>query len=183
MSNLDTALEYAEQILGAPYGWWIDGPVPDGAPAWATNAPPPHPSEVNASSCFCAGVPNLMLRSVGKVVPYTHWGEELWDGGCLAYGNYFWAYSEPFSIAKALSGEYPKGTLIGRYFTWDRNAWGDQGHVAVLLENGWVLQSYDAGGGSPGVNWDAQIKDSHAGWYYEYAVLPENWINYQGDEF
>ncbi len=183
MSNLDTALEYAEQVLGTPYGWWSDGDVPEGPPAWAVNEHSPDPQVVLNSTCFCAGVPNLMLRSVGKIVPISFPGGERWDGGRLAYGDYYWNYSEWFDIQKALRGDYPRGTLIGRYFTWERNSWGDRGHVAVLLEDGWVLQSFDGGGGWPGVNWDWHIKDSHAGWYYEYAVLPWNWINYEGDEF
>jgi len=181
VSNFDTALGYAEQILGTWYGWWRGGPVPDEEPAWAINKPPPDPQYVYARSCFCAGLTNLMRRSVGKIVPPS--GGALYDGGTLAYGEYFYHWSEWFDIYKALNGLYPHGTLIGRYFDWDRLP-SDQGHVAVLLDGGWVLQSYDGGGGPPGVNWDTRIKDSHAGWYYEYAVLPENWINYEGwDEF
>ena len=182
MSNLDTALGYIEQTLGTPYGWWRGGPVPDEEPAWAINGPPPEPWYVKERTCFCAGVANLMRRSVRKRVPDSG-GGVLYDGGTLAYGEYFWNYSEWFDIHKALTGGYPRGTLIGRYFSKDRLP-SDQGHVAILLRDGWVLQSYDAGGGLPGVNWDVHISDSHAGWYYEWACLPENWIEYEGwDEF
>lgn len=41
-----------------------------------------------------------------------------------------------------------------------------------MLPGGKLLQSYDTGGGRPGVNADATIAASHNGWFYEYAVLP-----------
>lgn len=166
------AIDYGLSIVGAPYVWWLDGPVPDRGPAWAENAPPPSPEEVIAEGCFCAGVPNLMLRAAGQTIPTL--GNDLYDGGCLAYGEYYADVAEPFDINQ----EYPPGTLIGRYFDWDRLAAnGDQGHVAVVLEDGYLLQSYDGdGSGYPGVNTDDHIADSHAGYFYEYAVRPENWL-------
>jgi predicted chitinase len=171
------AIDYGLSIVGAPYVWWTDGPVPDRSPAWAENAPPPPPEEVINEGCFCAGVPNLMLRVVGGELPTL--GNELYDGGCLAYGEYYYNVAEPFDINE----DYPPGTLIGRYFTWERSANGDQGHVAVVLEDGYLLQSYDGDGyGYPGVNAATHIVDSHAGYYYEYAVRPENWIGLDEDE-
>jgi predicted chitinase len=165
------AIDYGLSIVGAPYVWWLDGPVPSGSPAWAVNEAPPPPEKVVAEGCFCAGVPNLMLRAVGKSIPTL--GDELYDGGCLAYGEYYSDVAEPFEIDE----DYPEGTLIGRYFTWERSAKGDQGHVAVVLEDGYLLQSYDGdGNGYPGVNTDAHISDSHAGYFYEYAVRPWNWL-------
>ena len=172
------AIDYGLSFVGAPYVWWTDGPVPDRSPAWAENAPPPSPEEVINEGCFCAGVPNLLLRFAGGEIPTL--GDELYDGGCLAYGEYYNYYgvAEEFDINE----DYPEGTLIGRYFTWDRSANGDQGHVAVVLEGGYLLQSYDAGGGYPGVNADAHITDSHAGYYYEYAVRPWNWLGQEEEE-
>ena len=172
------AIDYGLSFVGAPYVWWTDGPVPDRSPAWAENAPPPSPEEVVAEGCFCAGVPNLLLRFAGGEIPTL--GDELYDGGCLAYGEYYASVAEQFDINE----DYPEGTLIGRYFSWDRLANGDQGHVAVVLEDGYLLQSYDGdGNGYPGVNTEAHIIDSHAGYYYEYAVRPWNWLGQEeGDE-
>ena len=131
----------------------------------------PPPEEVIAEGCFCAGVPNLMLRAVGREVPTL--GDALYDGGCLAYGEYYADVAEAFDVNE----DYPAGTLIGRYFSWERSAAGDQGHVAVVLDGGYLLQSYDGdGAGYPGVNADVHVADSHAGYYYEYAVRPENWL-------
>lgn len=166
-----TAIGYGLSIVGAPHVRWTDGPVPDRSPAWAVNEPPPPPKEVVAEGCFCAGVPNLMLRAAGREIPAL--GDELYDGGCFAYGEYFADVAEAFDI----NAEYPAGTLIDRHFSWERLANGDQGHVAVVLDDGYLLQSYDGdGAGYPGVNADVHIVDSHAGFYYEYAVRPENWL-------
>jgi len=62
-----------------------------------------------------------MLRAVGKEIPTL--GDQDFDGGCLAYGEYYNYYgvAEEFDINE----DYPEGTLIGRYFTWDRSANGD----------------------------------------------------------
>ncbi len=173
-------IEYGLSFVGAPYVWWMDGPVPDRGPAWAENGPPPSPEEVIYEGCFCAGVPNLLLRFVGREIPTL--GDELYDGGCFAYGQYYDYYgvAEPFD----LNQDYPEGTLIGRYLDWGRlEADNDQGHVAVVLEGGYLLQSYDGdGNGYPGVNADAHITDSHAGYYYEYAVRPENWLGEEEEE-
>jgi hypothetical protein len=69
---------------------------------------------------------------------------------------------------------YPAGTLIGRYY---RNTY-DQGHVAVVLANGRVLQSFAnaRGGRWPGVNSTYTVAQSHDGGYYEYAVRPKDWL-------
>ena len=41
-----------------------------------------------------------------------------------------------------------------------------------------VLQSFASEhlGATPGVNRDFQLESSHAGYYYEYAVLPQDWL-------
>ena len=146
------AVEYGLSVVGAPYVWWTDGLVPDRGPAWAEDAPPSSPEEVIVEGCFCAGVPNLLLRAAGEEISTL--GAELYDGGCLAYGEYYSSVAEEFDI----NANYEPGTLIGRYFTWNRLVNGDQGHVAVVLEDGYLLQSYDGDGyGYPGVNTDAHI--------------------------
>jgi hypothetical protein len=160
--TVSKAIEYGLSVRGAPYVWWTEGEVPAGSPAWAENAPPPPPEEVIAQGCFCAGVPNFLLRAVGKEIPGYQEGDEPYDGGTLAYGEYYADVAEPFDESQV----YPPGTLIGRYFSWDRLAYGDQGHVAVVLEDGYLLQSYDADRyGNPGVNTNDHINDSGLGYY------------------
>jgi hypothetical protein len=133
---------------------------------------------------FCAGVPNLFLRGVGKRVPTR--GNPYYDGGVAAYfwsplyGNgYFTGYDEPFNLAKAKrwAQETRSGVLIGREYRGE--ALLDQGHVAILLPSGYVLQS-NVG---DGLNWKWTIEESHAGGFYTRMVHPTNWIDYEGDEF
>lgn len=174
------ALTYLEPLIGGtPYRWWTSGPVPDGPPAYAVNKPPPSRDSVRQGGVFCAGVINLMLRAVDKKVPT--YGNPLYDGGTLAYAEYFRGYSEPFNLARALevAREKRSGVLIGRPF---RSSF-DQGHVGVVLPSGYLLQSYDDGGGWPGLSWNVLTSISVRYWTPTYMVLPGNWINYEGDEF
>ena len=180
------ALRYIEPAIGRmPYGWWTSGAVPDGAPAYAINAPAPPIRELFGRTIFCAGVPNLMLRRVGKRIPTR--GNASFDGGVGAYfwsslygPGYFTGYDEPFDLEKAKrwARESRSGVLIGRFYRGSR----DQGHVAVLLPSGYVLQSYDGGNGRPGLNWQHTVEASHAGWYYETMCHSSQWIDYAGDE-
>ena len=70
--GLEAALAYVTSVEGTHYGWWTGGPIPKTAPAWADDSPPPAATAVRASSCFCAGIPNLMLRVVGQPIPCLH---------------------------------------------------------------------------------------------------------------
>jgi predicted chitinase len=179
--NVQRAQEYLEKVIGARYSWWTGGGVPDGPPAWARNGPPPQPANVKGTSCFCAGVANLARRAVGLEIPTL--GNPNYDGGVVAY----------FGCTGAAPPSYPRRgyfevhgrqrrfdleearrpwTLIGRKY---RNV-RDQGHVAIVLPGGKVLQSYDAGGGRPGINKDATLERSHDGGYYEVMVRAEDWL-------
>ena len=179
------ALQYIKPAIGrTAYRWWTSGIVPDGSPAYAINAPPPHIDTVIRNGMFCAAVPNLMLRVVGKRIPTR--GNHLYDGGIAAYWHthawglgdgYFRGYERRFHLptAKKWAEDTRSGVLIGRSY---RNV-SDQGHAAILLPSGYVLQCDTA----QGLNWANTIEADHAGWYYEWMVAPWNWINYDGDEF
>jgi hypothetical protein len=176
-SRFDAALEWINPLVGKmPYGLWTGGPVPSGSPAWAINAPPPSRSYLARNRIFCAGVPNLMLRFVGKRVPT--YGNPYYDGGMVAYWSYFDGFHQPFDLHAVRRGDL----LLRRY----RNV-EDQGHVAVALGDGadaLLLQSYwSHGDGLPGLNKLITVRTSHAGYYYERIVRVNNWINYRGDEF
>lgn len=171
-ANVRRALEYGRGLVGTDYGWWYSGPLPAGAPMWTAAGPPPSASLVRSASANCAGLTNLMLRSVGKAIPSD---PSAGRGGTGAYGRYYANVARPFDV----NARYPAGTLIGRYF---RDTY-DQGHVAVVLENGHVLQSYAdcRGCAAPGVNTSATLAESHAGYFYEYAVLPKDWLGSAAD--
>lgn len=185
--NIETAEAYLDKIIGTPYSWWTGGTVPDGAPAWARNGEPPQPANVKGTSCFCAGVTNLARRAVGLEIPTL--GNQNFDGGIVAY----------FGATEAAPASFPRQgyferhgklrrfdleearrpwTLIGRKY---RNV-RDQGHVAIVMRGGKVLQSYDAGGGRPGINNNATLEQSHDGGYYEVMVRAEDWLLPPGAE-
>jgi len=178
------ALQYIKPAIGrADYRWWTSGIVPDGAPAYAVNAPPPPIETVIRNGLFCAALPNLMLRVVGKRIPTR--GNALYDGGIAAYWHtsawglgdgYFAGYERRFHLptAKRWARESRSGVLIGRSY---RNV-SDQGHVGILLPSGYVLQS-DA---AQGLHWNNTIEVDHWGYYYEWMVPSGDWINYEGDE-
>jgi len=162
-NDVERALDYGRRVVGTRYGWWFGGPIPAGAPMYAGNGPAPAPAFVRSHSVNCAGLMNLLLRSVGKNPPGA--------GGTGSYGEVYARVAHKFDHSRA---SYPAGTLIGRYY---RNV-QDQGHVAVVLPNGHVLQSYANayGGSQPGANARWTLAESDAGGFYEYYVLPEDWL-------
>jgi len=126
-SRFDAALEWINPLVGTmPYGLWTDGTVLSGSPAWATNATPPSRRYLMLHKIFCAGVPNLMLRFVGKRV--ATFGNPYYDGGMVAYWSYFDGFHQSFDLQAVRRGDL----LLRRY----RNADHDQGHVAVSLGDG-----------------------------------------------
>lgn len=101
-------------------------------------------------------------------------------GGVYGPG-YFDGYSEPFDLARAkrVAKDTQSGVLLLRPF-WNSTLSG-QGHVAILLPSGYVLQSFIDWNG-PDCNWNYTIEQSHAGGYYREAVMPWNWVDYPGPE-
>jgi hypothetical protein len=181
-TNFEIGLDYLRPAIDrAPYAFWRKGmdKVPSGSPAYAVNHPVPPIQQIIDEGLYCQAVVNLILRRNHMRVPT--FGNPEYDGGTRANQIYFAKYDEPFDRW----ANYPRGTLIGRYFSWKRLQQGDQGHVAVILtdkvDNPYILQSYPPAGLTNNV----QLGTSHAGWYYEYAVRPHNWINYSdpADEF
>lgn len=188
-TNLYEGFRYIEPAIGRTrYEYWKTNIVPTRGPTWAINQPVPPIEEVIAEGIFCAGVPNLFLRKVGKRVPirddYTQF-----DGGTATYfgdnlfgPGYFAGYMESFNLqtAKRWAEETRSGVLVGRRFVWTSGGQvASEGHVGIVLPSGYVLQAYPGAG----LNWDVTIEDSHDGFYYEVMVHPENWIDYEGDEF
>jgi hypothetical protein len=178
------ALTYIIPAIGhCPYWVWESGIIPDGPGAYATSARAPSIEFVKFRPMFCAGLTNLMLRRVGKRVPTK--GDPNYDGGIAAYWQgvygpgYFTGYDEPFDLEKAKrwARDTRSGVLVGRGYSGP--ALAQQGHVAVLLPSGYVLQSNYG----DGLNWSYTIEQSHAGYYYTRMAHPANWINYDGDEF
>jgi hypothetical protein len=180
--KVDRALAYIMPARGdIDYEWWLSGALREGSPPWSRNAPPPPINQVKKG--FCAAIPNLMRRKVGKEIPHrTNLPAGVdpaeWDGGIAAYfggeygGPYFAGYLHRIQNADA---DRPHGTLLGSPF-WGAAA---QGHTGIALGNGRFLDlnSID---NYQSRSWTANAIRRHKLTLY---VLPWDWINYDGDEF
>lgn len=180
--NFNRGIKFLEPAIGnAPYWFWPPSmdTVPAGPGAYAANW------EVNQQTLkqiinqgiFCQGVGNIIRRVNRKIVPTR--GNAWYDGGTLANQDYFGRFIERFDRW----AKYPRGTMLGRYFTWDRVDRGDQGHVMYVLDGGVInpriLHSHPAIGGLD----ITRMGDTHAGWYIEYAIRPQFWINHDAGGF
>ena len=171
MSNTEKAIEFGLSLIGTPYGYWKGGVNQVTAPMFADNNPLPPKNQITCLNC--AGLVNLMLKSIGKKIPYNGEGSM---GGTESYGEYYLYKSTTFNINK----NYPIGTLLIR----DYKDLNDQGHVAVIIEdkgkNSLILQSHVDGeyfkDTYPGVNTMYTLEESEGDGYYEFAVLPEDWL-------
>jgi predicted chitinase len=184
-TNFRKGLDYIRPIVGHREYWvWSGGSVPAGEGMYAANEKLPPVAQIGRINC--AGVTNLFFRAMGKRIPTR--GNPNFDGGVAAYAGgyygpgYFEDYSEPFDLQKAKSWarETRCGVLLLRPY-WNASLSG-QGHVAILLPSGYVLQSFVNING-PDLNWDFTIEQSNEGGYYKAMVHPENWSEYEGDEW
>jgi len=170
MNTITYALDFGVSLIRTPYDYWKGGNNQTNAPMFAKNGPIPDRNEI--TSVNCAGLINLIIRYIGKELPFKN--DEI--GGTSAYAYYYRGVAVPFDI----TNRYPKGTLIIR----DYRDINDQGHVAIILddngEKALVLQSHVEGpffeSTSPGVNNKYTLEESHDGNYYELAVLPKDWL-------
>lgn len=184
-TNFRKGLDYIRPIVGHREYWvWSGGTVPSGEGMYAANEKLPPVAQIGRINC--AGVTNLFFRAMRKKIPTR--GNPNFDGGVAAYAGgafgsgYFEGYSEPFDLQKAKSWarETRCGVLLLRPY-WNASLSG-QGHVAILLPSGYVLQSFVNING-PDLNWDFTIEQSNEGGYYKAMVHPENWSEYEGDEW
>jgi hypothetical protein len=178
-------MEYVKRgiVNNRSYWIWSSGHVPSGEGMYATNSPLPRPSEIK--SLNCAGLTNLFFRAAGKRIPTK--GDPNYDGGVAAYAGgrygpgYFDGYTEPMHVARAkkIARDTGSGVLLLRPY-WNSTLSG-QGHVAILLPSGYVLQSFIDWNG-PDCNWNYTIEESHDNYYYKEMVMPWNWVDYDGDQ-
>ncbi len=190
MSNFDRGLERVRAAIGrAPYWYWPPSMdiVPDGPGAFAVNRPLPENlvQQMVNTGIFCQGVINVFRRANRLIVPTM--GDARYDGGTWAAQNFWREFIRPFDRYDYI----PRGALVGRYFRWEgapgRSRVLDQGHVGVLTtaqdlknqQDGVLLHSHPAVGG---LN-KTRLGASHAGWYYDYWIHPEDWINHDKGGF
>lgn len=183
-TNFYKGLQYIRPIIGHREYWvWEGGIVPAGEGMYAVNDELPPVAQIGRINC--AGVTNLFFRAMRKRIPTR--GNPNYDGGVAAYAGgvfgpgYFEGYSEKFDLQKAKSWARDTrcGVLLLRPY-WNASLSG-QGHVAILLPSGYVLQSFVNPNG-PDLNWDFTIEQSNAGDYYKEMVHPEKWSEYSDPE-
>lgn len=171
------------------YYVWPGGVVPPEGGAGASNAPPlPIQRYINYGRVFCAWVPNIMLRTVGKRVPRAERQSAYYDGGIAAYwgtpsydigAGYYQGYMHAFDLETALKWAYDDRipVLIGWKYT--GVAVAQQGHVALIMPSGWVLESVPGSG----LRWVKADYTSYAVNHATVMVRGRDWIEYSGDEF
>jgi predicted chitinase len=193
-TNFYKGLSYVKPLIGNMLYWvWVGGTVPDGEGMYAVDEQLPPSSQLIGYGINCAGATNLFFRAAGKRVPTR--GNTDYDGGVAAYfysdtinsqfgtKGYFEGYAKEFDLgtAKQWAEDTLSGVLIGR--SYEGETLGGQGHVAILLPSGYVLQSFQYNwNGQPGLNWDYTIEESHQGGYYQWMVHPKDWIDYEDPE-
>lgn len=178
-NRVNTATKYGKNLLyfRPKYGWWRGGNIPSGPPAYAGLGDPPLPRTVQ--NIFCQGIPNLMLRRVGKNPPMRRDGAG-GRGGIGAAIGFWWKgdFYEGVYFRAAIEYKYGmmlhEGDLLYRVY---RNL-KDQGHVAYVLEDGTnptLLQSQPSKGSlEPGVHTDKRVYNQRR--YYHYVVRAKDWL-------
>lgn len=177
--RIKVVTQYGKNLLyyRPKYGWWRGGSIPIGPPAFAKVGLPPLPRNVH--NIFCQGIPNLMLRKVGKAPPMRRDGAGgrggigaaigFWYKGKFWEGVYFKA-AQPYRYGMQLY----EGDLLYRVY---RNV-VDQGHVAYVLEDGTnptLLQSQPSKGSlEPGVHNNLKVYNQR--YYYHYVVRAKDWL-------
>tara|TARA_Y100000816_G_scaffold227267_1_gene172319 strand:+ start:2581 stop:3108 length:528 start_codon:yes stop_codon:yes gene_type:complete len=173
---MEELIRFAESLIGIKYTLWQGGSL----------LKEPHPFYVNEipdieyikqHGINCAGFINLLRLKSGRNVP----GNGDFKGGTFSWFNYFQDKKclEVFDYRK----RYPIGSLLLRNY---RSIY-DQGHLAVLYEldknniwlNNKIIHSYYDKNNDNGRVGISKLGYSHCcipEGYYEYIVLPENWI-------
>ena len=173
--NIEEIFQFAESLIGIKYTLWEGGSLSENIHPFYVNKIP-NIEYIKNNGLNCAGFINLLRLKSGKHVP----GSGECKGGTLSWFNYFEDKKclEIFNCRKS----YPVGALLLRKY----RSVMDQGHLAVLYEldkdNIWfnhkIIHSYydEEDGGKVGLS---MLGSSHyyiPEGYYEYIILPKNWI-------
>ena len=86
-NNIINALEYGISLIGTPYGYWTGGENQKTSPMFAQNGPLPNKKDI--ISLNCAGLCNVMLKSIGKELPIS-----------IKYNNIGWSKNKNNYIQK-----------------------------------------------------------------------------------
>lgn len=173
---MEEMLRFAESLIGIKYTLWQGGDLSKDIYPFYVNEIPSI-EYIKQNGINCAGFINLLRLKSGMNVP----GSGEFKGGTFSWFNYFQDKNclEVFDYKV----RYPIGTLLLRKY----RSVDDQGHLAVLYEldknklwvNDKIIHSFydeNNGNGKVGIS---KLGHSHyciPEGYYEYIILPENWI-------
>ena len=162
------------KYVGSNYVWWLEGDSCYGnnGPFYAYSGAPPSVEKVMAEGVCCAGIINIACRIVGYEIPGV---SEKYEG---AGGTYIWEehLNEKKVLTKIGDTIPPEGSILLLPYEDTEQ----QGHMALMLENGMVLHSYTntspgRGKSGPGAVVEPFEKVMEI-FNFKYAVLPEKWI-------
>lgn len=161
MVDTDKLLEIARGYKGIPYLRWSPGMDIKEQVFFCTDRIYTR-EELNKRGINCAALINMIFISLFGL---PNRGDEMY--GTIWWGNVLVPkIREVFHIGK----DYPPGTLLFRRF---RDV-SDQGHVALVSDNGNLIHSWSSKGvvEEPVV----EVHQTYAEGYFEYAILPEDWL-------
>lgn len=186
--GVDKVLEYARELVGTQYEFWIGGEntLEEEAPFWATDGANLNPAYIKTKTSNCAGLINLVKKKAGGQIPYAVEGYR-YAGGTWAWFDYLSKKNCLTEFDPTIS--YPKGTLLLRKYSDEI----DQGHLAIVLEansenslrtkiiHSYPDNSYDGTNKicGPGImieHLENSVKWLDDGYYYHFATMPENWL-------
>ena len=174
-------MKFANQLVGLPYVWWTGCDRED----FHYYDDPKDIKFVKKHGVACSGFVNLLMHKANITFPKSQHTNR---GGTWFWFNYWKKKGKvrEFDYTK----KYPVGTIL--YRRW-RNV-KDQGHFAVLhsynkkhpncLLYGNIIHAYpydnkkggQVGVSSLGVDHFYNYNTSHPEGYYEYVVLPKDWL-------
>ena len=183
--NVETALQYAEKIIGTKYEYWCESTeLANKGPMWVSSEAVPNVEIIRDDSVNCTGLINLMRRAVKLSIPGINSAQ--YPGGVYEWCQYLKNKNALHKFDYKLS--YQRGTLFLREYKSEH----DQGHVSVLYQENKESSLYSIIIHSsvntgfqintklePGVNIDNTLGQSHFYYkfgYYEYYCLPQDWL-------
>ena len=173
---MDSIMNFAKSLLGVKYVLWKGESFYENIyPFYVKQIP--SLEYIKKNGINCAGFINLLRQKSGLTIPGK---EHKYKGGTDSWYKYF----EENNKLKTFDyrENYPIGTLFGRKY----RGINDQGHLAVLYEidkdglwlNNKIIHSYyeKKNKGKVGITTLGYSHYSKENGYYEYAVLPEDWL-------
>ena len=184
--NIETALQYAERIIGTKYEYWYEGTeLSNQGPMWVSTEAVPSSEIVRGQSVNCVGLINLMRRVLQLTIPGIGLNVK-YPGGIYEWYRYLTQKNALHKFDYTLT--FKRGTLFLRQYESEH----EQGHVSVLYEENKESSLYSIIIHSsvstpfqihtkldPGVNIDHTLGQSHFYYkygYYQHYCLPEDWL-------